>query len=145
MSKDIRLSLFSFLMADSGIYAAVEGNKTRQQGGSRIFPIKIPQGVNAASIVYTRISGAGIYHMGGPSGLAMPRYQIDAWAPKVDDATTLANLIKIRIDGFQGVMGSGLAAVKVQGVFLLDEREDYDDTVKLHRVSRDYAIDFEEA
>ncbi len=136
MTKDIRPALRAFLLADTGIAAVV---------GTRVYPIKIPQGVNAASIVYTRISGRGIYHMGGPSGLAMPRYQVEAWAPKADDATTLANLIKDRIDGFRGVMGAGAEAVTVQGVFLLDEREDYDDTAKLHRMSRDYAIDFEEA
>lgn len=136
MTKDIRPALRTFLLADTGIAAVV---------GTRVYPIKIPQGINQASIVYTRISGQGIYHMGGPSGLAMPRYQLDAWAPKADDATTLANLIKDRIDGFRGVMGSGPMAVTVQGVFLLDEREDYDDTVNLHRMSRDYAIDFEEA
>lgn len=142
--KDIRPALYSFLMGDAGIYAAVEGNKTRQQGGSRIFPVKIPQGVKAASIVYTRISGAGIYHMGGESGLSMPRYQIDAWAPTGDAATALANLIKDRISGYRGVMGSGGAAVTVQGVFMADEREDYDDTVQLSRMSRDYFIDHEE-
>lgn len=135
MTKDIRPALRAFLLADAGIAAVV---------GTRVYPIKIPQGVNAASIVYTRVSGRGDYHMAGPSGLAMPRFQIDAWAPTGDAATALAALIKARIDGFRGVMGSGPAAVTVQGVFLLDEREDYDDTVKLHRMSRDYAIDFEE-
>lgn len=139
--KDIRLALFSFLMADSGIYAAVEGNKTRQQGGSRIFPIKLPQGTKTASIVYTRISGAGDYHMEGESGLSMPRYQIDAWAPTADAATALANLIKDRISGYRGVMGTGPAAVTVQGVFMADEREDYDDAVQMSRMSRDYFID----
>lgn len=136
MTKDIRPALRAYLLADSGVAAVV---------ATRIYPIKIPQGVNQSSIVYSRISGRGDYHMGGPSGLAMPHYQIDAWAPKADDATALANLIKDRIDGFRGVMGTGPAAVTVQGVFLIDEREDYDDTVKLHRMSRDYAIDFEES
>lgn len=134
--KDIRPALRAFLLADAGIAAVV---------GTRVYPIKIPQGVNAASIVYTRISGAGDYHMAGPSGLAMPRYQLDSWAPTADAATALANLIKDRISGFRGVMGTGPIAVTVQGAFLLDEREDYDDTPKLHRMSRDYAIDFEES
>ena len=135
MTKDIRPALRAYLLTDAGIAAVV---------ATRIYPIKIPQGVNQASIVYTRISGRGDYHMGGPSGLAMPRYQLDAWAPKADDATALANLIKDRIDGFRGIMGAGPVAITVQGVFILDEREDYDDTVKLHRMSRDHAIDFEE-
>ncbi len=133
--KDVRPALREFLLADAGIAAIV---------GTRVYPIKIPQGIKLASIVYSRISGAGDYHHGGPSGLAMPRYQIDAWAPTGDAATILANLIKDRIDGYRGVMGSGGAAVTVQGVFMLDEREDYDDTVQMSRMSRDYAIDHEE-
>ncbi|MBV5268975.1 MAG: DUF3168 domain-containing protein, partial [Afipia sp.] len=78
--KDLRPALRSFLLADAGIAAIV---------GTRVFPIKIPQGTppKVSSIVYTRISGAGVYHMGGDSGLAMPRYQLDAWAPTADAAT----------------------------------------------------------
>ena len=142
--KDIRPALVAFLYGDALINAAVEGNKTRQQGGSRIFPVKLPQGTKAASIVYTRVSGQGVYHMGGDSGLAMPRYQIDAWGLTPDAATALANLIKDRLSGYRGVMGSGGAAVTVQGVFMLDEREDYDAAVEMSRMSRDYAIDHEE-
>ncbi len=137
--KDIRPALREFILADASISALVTTG-----GISRVYPIKIPQGIKLASIVYTRISGRGDYHMGGPSGLAMPRYQLDAWAPTGDAATTLANLIKDRIDGYRGIMGTGPAAVTVQGVFMADEREDYDDTVQLSRMSRDYFIDYEE-
>lgn len=129
--KDIRPALREFLLGDSNIGAAV---------ASRVFPIKIPQGVKAANIVYTRISGVGDYDMQGPTGLSGPRYQLDAWAPLADDATALASLIKDRVDGFRGVMGSGENAVTVQGVFCSDERENYDDIAQLHRVSRDYFI-----
>jgi len=133
--KDIRPALRAFLLADAGIAAIV---------ATRVFPIKLPQGTKTASIVYTRISGAGIYHMGGESGLSMPRYQIDSWAPNGDAATTLANLIKDRLSGYRGVMGSGGAAVTVQGVFMAAEMEDYDDAVQMSRMSRDYFIDYEE-
>lgn len=129
--KDIRPALREFLLDDSDIAAIVL---------TRVYPIKIPQAVNLASIVYTKISGQGSYHMQGPSGLARPRYQIDAWAPSVDGATTLANLIKDRIDGYSGVMGSGGNAVTVQGAFCVDERESWDEIVKLYNVGRDYFI-----
>ncbi|WP_441280508.1 tail completion protein gp17 [Tardiphaga sp. 862_B3_N1_1] len=134
--KDLRPALRAFLLGDAAISTAV--------GGARLFPIKMPQGTKVASIVYSRISGRGDHHMMGPSGLGRPRYQIDAWAPSADAAVSLADLVKVRLDGFRGVMGSGQAAVVVQGVFLADEREDYDDTVTMNRLSRDYFIDFEE-
>lgn len=78
--------------------------------------------------------------MQGPTGYARLRLQIDAWAPSADAASNLSNLIKARMDGYRGVMGSGANAVQVHGVFIADQREDYDDTVQLHRNSRDYFV-----
>jgi hypothetical protein len=139
--KDIRPALRSFLLADAAISTAV--------AGARVYSARLPQGQRLASIVYTRVSGIGDYHMQGASGLGRPRFQIDAWAPLQDDATALANLVKDRIDGFRGVMADdasppAVTPVTVQGAFQVDEREDYDATVELHRVSRDFEIWFEE-
>lgn len=133
--KDIRKALRAYLLADTAIAAIIS---------DRVYFIKMKQGNVDPCVVFSRISGAGDYYHGGPSGLAMPRYQIDSWSKTGDAATTLANLIKARLSGYRGVMGTGPAAVTVQGVFMVDEREDYDDTVQLSRMSRDYFIDHEE-
>lgn len=133
--KDIRSGLFAFLAADSVIGALVTAN-----GITRIYPIHLPQGQLLASIVVTRVSGVGDYTMLGASGYARARYQIDAWAPTALAAGTLANAIHDAIDGYAGVWGSGANAVAIQGVFLADQREQYDDVVRLHGVSRDYFI-----
>lgn len=137
--KDIRPGLFAFLAADASIAAVVT-----EGGISRIFPVVLPQGVAKASIVYTKISGEGDYTMRGPTGYARPRFQIDAWAPTIDAASTLANAIKDRLDGYSGVMGSGANEVVVQGVFIAGEHEDYDDIVRMYSVGRDYFIHFGE-
>ncbi len=129
--KDIRPALREFLLGDSGIAAVVV---------ARVYPVVLPQGVKLASVVYTKISGFGDYKMQGPTGLAHPRYQLGAWAPTFDAATALANLVKDRIDGYSGPMGSGANLVTVQGVFCADERESYDDIVQLYGVSRDFFI-----
>jgi hypothetical protein len=128
---DIRPSLRAYLLADAAIAAAVI---------DRVYTIKIPQGVSATCIVYTRISGGGDYHLQGLSGFARHRYQIDSWAPTANGAASLADLIRDRIDGFRGVMGD----VTVHGIFFQDQREDYDDEARLHRTGRDYFIDFAE-
>jgi len=134
--KDIRPALRSFLLGSPQIAAIVV---------ARVYPIKLPQGTTAASVVYNRISGAGDYHMQGLSGFAKHRYQVDAWAPTAEVATTLADLIRDRIDGYQGPMGADSPpTIEVQGVFMADQREDYDDAAKLHRVSRDFFITFSE-
>lgn len=135
--SDIRPALRSFLLGDSTISTAV--------GGSRIFPGALPQGEKRASIVYTLVSDQGDYHNAGPSTLARPRMQLDAWAPTLDAATSLANLIKNRIDGYRGEMGSGATLVSVRGVFRDGGgREEYDDAAELWRNGRDYLIWFDE-
>jgi hypothetical protein len=133
--RDIRPALREFLLGDPNIVAAVI---------ARVYPIRMPQGTKAASVVYTRISGQSGYKMEGPTGLSRTRMQLDAWAPTADAAVSLANFVKDRIDGYRGVMGSDPNAVTVQGVFMADEREDYDDIVQLYRCGRDFFIHHEE-
>lgn len=144
--QDLRPGLRAYLLADSNISSIV--------GGARVYAIKLPQGETRASIVYSKISGIGDYHLQGPSGLARPRIQIDCWAPDADgiagpDASAaLGRLVKERIDGFRGSMPYGSdspqASVEVLAAFLDSEREDYDDTAKLYRTSLDYLIWFRE-
>lgn len=133
--KDLRPGLFAFLRDDVAI-----GPLVTTGAQVRIYPVRLQQGIKLASIVYTRVSGQGDYVMTGPSGYSRPRYQIDAWAPTMDAAAALSNVIKDALDGFTGTIGTGANAVFVQGVFVSDEREDYDDLVQLYRVGRDFFI-----
>lgn len=133
--KDLRPGLFAFLRDD-----VVIGPLVTAGGISRIFAIRLEQGVKLASIVLTRISGQGDYTMQGASGYTRPRYQIDAWAPSAEAANALASAVKDALDGFKGAMGTGANAIDVQGVFCADQRESYDDVVKMFGVSRDYFI-----
>lgn len=134
--KDVRRALRSFLLGAPAIAAVV---------AERVYTIKLPQGTTLASIVFNRISGGGDYHMQGLSGFAQHRFQIDAWAPTADAAASLADLIRDRIDGYRGDMGTDSPpVVTVKGVFMVDQREDYDDAAKLNRMSRDYMIAFGE-
>jgi hypothetical protein len=129
---DIRPALRQFLLEDSTLTIAV--------GGERIFPVVLPQGVTAPSVVYKRISGVGDHTIQAPTGLAQVRMQIDAYAQTQSDADELSRLIKERLDGYSGPMGN----VQVQGVFYDTMRDDYQDDVKLFRVSQDFMIVFEE-
>jgi hypothetical protein len=129
--KDIRKAIRSFLLADAPIVAVVV---------DRVYALRIPQGIKVSSIVMTRVSGPGDYHMDGPSGLINARIQIDAWAPTADAAASLANLVKDRLDGYRGTMGTGGNIITVHGVFVADLREDYDDEAQLYRSGRDYFV-----
>lgn len=134
--KDLYPALRAFMLADSALSAAVSG--------VRIHVDEIPQGQIAASVVITEISNIGDHHNEGPSGLSRPRVQITSWAQDRDVARALSLLVKERLDGYRGVMGSGPAAVIVQGVFFDSSRWLKDDTAKLFGRSQDYFINFEE-
>lgn len=137
---DLRPALRAFLLGDSAVNAAV--------GGKRIYPLKLPQGELLPSLVLVLVSGAGDHTMQGASGLARPRYQVDAWAQTLDLASALKILTKGRLDGYAGPMAWTADAitttVNVQGCFFESEREDYDAVAKLYRSSADYLIWFEE-
>lgn len=139
--KDIRPALRTFLLADAGIAAAtlIAGSSPAKWN---VYPVKMPQGVSATSIVYNRISGLGDLHNEGPSGLTRPRIQIDCWATSHDAAVVLANLVKERLDGYKGMMGS----VDVQGVIFESERDVENATITpaLFGLSRDYFFWYEE-
>lgn len=133
--KDIRPALRSFLSADAAIAALVVSG-----GTTRIYPIKMPQGVTATGIVYNEVSGQGDHHMEGTSGLVQIRMQIAAWAQTADAAHALFLAIKERIDGYSGLMGE----VYVQGCFI-DSWRDLDDTVaNLRGKIADYFINYSE-
>jgi len=134
--KDFPPALRAFLLADATLSTAV--------GTSRIYPGEMPQGVTLQSLVYQEISNQGDHHMEGASGLSRPRYQVTAWAPTRDAARALALLAKERLDGYRGVMGSGGAAVTVNGVFFESSQDMKDDVAKLFGRAMDFFIWFDE-
>ena len=135
--KDLRPGLRAFLLADAQISAMV--------GGERVHGVKLPAGIMVGpSIVYSQISETTDHTMDGPSGLVTSRYQFDAWAESSDEAHRLGFLVKDRLDGYRGPMGSDDTLVEVQGVFAEDARANYDSNADLHRLSRDFFIAHEE-
>lgn len=137
--KDIRPALRAFLVADPAIEALVKTGTT-----TRIYPVKMPQGVTATSIVYNDISSQTGLHNEGSDGLTSTRIQIAAWALTADAAQALALAIKNRLHGYQGYMGSGGSHVWVQ-LARFESWEDRDDTVaNLRGKLSDYIISYDE-
>jgi hypothetical protein len=128
--KDIRPALRSYLFGDPTVNGLV--------GGARIHHLRLPQDDVGPSIVFTKITEAADYHMAGGSGLVTMRMQFDAWAQNADAATQLANAMFDRLSGAKGVIGTD--SVDVQGIYVVNGRDDYDGVTKLYRVSRDYLI-----
>ncbi len=126
--KDIRPALRSFLLADPAVNTLV--------GGSRIHHVMLPQGQVEPSVVYSKISEFGDYHLAGDSGLGHMRMQFDSWAQSSDAATQLSNAVYDRLSGAAALMDT----VDVLGVFVDLGRDDYDGVAKMFRSSRDFMI-----
>lgn len=137
--KDIRPALRAFLVADPAIEALVKTGST-----TRIYPVKMPQGVTATSIVYNDISAQTGLHNEGSDGLTSIRMQIAAWATTADAAQALALAIKNRLHGYAGVMGTGGGQVNVQ-LARFESWRDQDDTVaNLRGKLSDFIIHYDE-
>lgn len=114
----IGAALRAHLAGDGSIAALV---------GSRIYPIRLPQPkkdqVNLPAIVYQRISGFRFKHLRGGEALARPRYQVDCWAQTHDQATTLGNLVRQRLNGFSGTWTDMDSPETVVSIVILFETE----------------------
>ncbi len=130
--KDIRPALRSFLLEDPTISGLV--------GGSRIHSARLPQDQLDPSIVYHKISEIGDYDMDGDTSLGQMRMQIDAWALSNDIANQLANAVYDKLTGHRGIITFNSSTLDMKGAFLASGREDYDDIMKMFRVSRDFLI-----
>lgn len=137
--KDIRPALRAFLVADPAIEALVKSGST-----TRIYPIKIPQGVTGTSIVYNDISGQTGLHNEGSDGLSVNRVQIAAWATTADAAQALAIAIKARLHSYAGTMGTGGAQVNVQLVQFESWRDQDDTVANLRGKVSDYFVNYDE-
>lgn len=133
--KDIRPALRSFLLADPSVSALV--------GGVRIHSTRLPQGQVAPSVVYIKVSETGDYNMQRDSNLGQVRMQVDSWAQSSDAATQLANAVYDRLSGAHDLITFDSTQLDMRGSFLAGGREDFDDTMKMYRVSRDFIIWYE--
>lgn len=131
--KDWRTPLAQFLLADTTIASLVPDG---------VYLQRLPQG-KKTGIVYQLVGNIGDYTMAGPSGLARPRVQIDAWDADADRADRIARAAAARLDGYSGAMGTGEAQIIVQGVFIELERHAFDTEAKLYASGRDYRLFYE--
>lgn len=137
MLVDPRPGLRAYLLADPAVTAII---------GTRLYPVQLPQGIQAASVIYNRISEIESYHNRAPSALMATRFQFDSVSQNVDEATLLADAVKERLGGFVGAVEYAPpdGVVNFEGIFFGDGRDDYDGELGFYRVSRDYLVWYKE-
>lgn len=106
----LKAGIYSYLAASTPIAAVVS---------TRIWPRLIPQATTYPAISFMVVSAEHVHSMGGSSELAFKRVQVDCWADTESAADDLRELVRNRMDGYAGNMGS----VEVQSCLITNERD----------------------
>lgn len=73
--------------------------------GARWYPNPLPQSVTYPALGYQQISQVNHSSHEGSSHLATTRLQLDLWAPKHTDLTTLRDNLLLVLRDFKGIVG----------------------------------------
>ena len=93
--------LRAYLVAQSAITSIVGSTNPRVFGGN-----KIPEGEALPCVVYFESGTRQFHHMAAATGRAIVSMQIDAWAETYAAALSLAEALRLELDGYRGTMGS---------------------------------------
>ena len=132
----IETGLRGALLADAAVAALV---------GTRIYPVVLPQAPQYPAISFQTISGESHYALGGHSGLASPRIQVDCWAESFDAVMALRSAVIACLGGYRGTV----AGVTIQGMFKVAEVDAFEPELtqtgaRIWRKTLDFNIWFEE-
>jgi hypothetical protein len=122
----IEEAIHDILVTDSSVKAIT----------TRCYPSTLPQNPTYPLILYAKVTGERINDLSGPSGMAHPRFQIEAWAETYAAAKSLANAIRVCLNGYRGTSGT----VRIGSFLIQSERDIYEPEAACHRVVMDYAI-----
>lgn len=112
-------------MIESSLYAYLSGETTITDITSRIYPHLMPQGAALPAVTYRVISRPHEHHTEGSAGAARARIQIDSWANTLLAATTLAEAIRLKLQGFSGDMeGTHIGSVTLDNEAIMTELEE---------------------
>ena len=117
----------------------LSGSDLTAQVGTRVHCVRSPQAAALPRVVLYRISGERDMHMQGPSGLVASRVQVDCIGASYGSAKAVARAVETVLSGYSGTF----SGIWFQGVFLISERDDYEDgdtPDKLFRTSLDFNI-----
>lgn len=110
---------------------------------TRIYNKVAPQKPTYPLIVMHRIATGRENSNDGPLDLADAVMQFNCLSKTSSQARQVAAAVRLFIDGYVGSMG-GASGVEVNGAFVDDERDDYDDELEVHAVQLDVGIMYNE-
>lgn len=126
-------------MIEKAIFAILNGAPALSAlVADRIYPLRAPQNAEAPFITYRRISGPRLRSIGGASGQANPRFQIDVFAASYASSKDAGTEVRLALDNFRGTA----AGVVIRSCSLDSDRDliDPDAEPTLYRVSQDFTL-----
>ena len=109
----IRGAIYQHLKDDTnGVFAIV---------GAKIFHINAPPGTALPYITFQQIGGEHLHHTTGISGLTRGSWQVSCFEDNPIDGDALSDAVRLRMDKFNGDMGTGGNLVAVRDVILTGE------------------------
>lgn len=106
----------------------------------RIYPNLIPQKATFPAVAVTLVDSSTNDTKTGAGDRDTSRVQVDSYAAKLEDADTLADAIRGRLEFFFGDVVVGLTTYTVTSCRFLNNNQVWQDEKELHRVSHDYQI-----
>jgi hypothetical protein len=106
----------------------------------RVYALVLPQGdqLTLPAVAWRRISTSRDRTSDGPSRLVFARVQYECWGKTLAEAESAADAVRLALDGYNGQVDG----VDLQTVDVDEDRQDYDDAVKLFCVSMDALVWF---
>lgn len=131
----IETGLVAELLGNAGVSAIV---------GSNVFHARIPQNADLPAIVYTQLSTVRQMDMSGPAPFVTVRFQIDCWHTSTAGMRSLADAVRVALNGAGIASPKLLGSEPVQLVFLDNETDlsEFEGDQKLMRLSQDWLISY---
>jgi hypothetical protein len=108
----IEKALVSILKNDADVASLVS---------SRIYPHVMPDVAAVPAITYEQASGERDHVIAGPTGFALPEYEMTCWDDSYGTARTLATYVRKALDGYAGTVGT----VIIHVAMLYDESDTF--------------------
>ncbi len=112
---------------------------------SRVYPVLAPQGAAIPYVTFQRISGPRVYHMGGATGLARVRMQVDCFAADYVAVKALATAVRGALEAQRGSLGGAGLKINFRMMHLEDDQDSGPDITPgaatgIRRVTQDWDI-----
>ena len=127
-------ALFTYLSADPGVSALV---------GTRIYPVRLPEGTVLPAIAWQRISATRLYthdSFEDTRAFVNARVQFSCWSNVPIEAIQVGEAVLLALSGYNGDMAGVLIGQSSADL----ELDDYQSDVKLYRRLVDFMISYED-